>query len=74
MITVSTYTKMIHNEEQIITKISGINPDIYDLSKVKYALKDIFGIEKIKITTSNDILLLGEFDEECRDFITKIGF
>jgi translation initiation factor 1 (eIF-1/SUI1) len=57
-----------------ITVLSGINPDTYELRKVKRALKKITGCDKAKITEDNDIILLGSHVSKVSEFVTRIGF
>jgi len=57
-----------------ITVISGIDADIYDLKKVKRALKKITGCLKSKLTDNNNIILLGSHIRKSNDFISQIGF
>ena len=57
-----------------ITVLSGINPEIYELRKVKNALKKITGCGKAKISEDHDIILLGSHVRKVSEFVTRIGF
>jgi len=59
---------------QTITIITGIDANMYDLKKVKRALKRITECQKTKITDENDIILLGSHVRKVNEFISRIGF
>jgi translation initiation factor 1 (eIF-1/SUI1) len=58
----------------IITVISGIDGEKYDLRKVKKALKKLTNCQKTKLTDTGEILLLGSYIKRVNEFITQIGF
>jgi len=57
-----------------ITVISGINSEIYDLNRVRKALKKITDCDKSKLTEDNNIILSGSHIKKCNEFVTRIGF
>jgi translation initiation factor 1 (eIF-1/SUI1) len=57
-----------------ITILSGIDGEIYNLRRVKHALKKITGCQKTKLTDTNEIVLLGSHIMKVNAFISRIGF
>ncbi len=59
---------------ETITILSGLDAELYDLLKVKRALKNITCSQKTKLTSDNEIILLGSHIKKVNEFITRIGF
>lgn len=57
-----------------ITVIAGLDGEVYDLQKVKKALKNLTGCDKTKLTDDSEIVLLGSHVRKCNEFVSRIGF
>jgi translation initiation factor 1 (eIF-1/SUI1) len=57
-----------------ITVLFGIDAEVYDLHRVKRALKKITGCQKTKLTDDNEIILLGSHVKKVNEFVSRIGF